>query len=394
MGLSTTPAAERVHIGFFGRRNAGKSSVINAVTGQQLSIVSDIKGTTTDPVLKTMELLPLGPVVIIDTPGLDDEGDLGKLRIGKTLEVLKKTDIAVLVIDASIGKTAEDENILALIQEKNIPYVICYNKCDLAEIKPAAENEICVTAEAKTNINDLKELIASLIKKEPEKKIVADILESGDMAVLVVPIDAGAPKGRLILPQQQTIRDLLDSGIACTVTKPEQLPDTLKLLGDSVKIVITDSQAFKKVSQMVPEDIMLTSFSILFLRYKGELSYALEGAKMLDKLTDGDRVLICEGCTHHRQCDDIGSVKMPKWIREYTKKDIAFDFVSGTEFPDDFSAYSLIVHCGGCMLNATEMKNRIKPAENAGVPMTNYGVAISYMNGILARTVKPFGIEL
>lgn len=394
MGLSTTPAAERVHIGFFGRRNAGKSSVINAVTGQQLSIVSDVKGTTTDPVLKTMELLPLGPVVIIDTPGLDDEGDLGKLRIGKTLEVLKKTDIAVLVIDASIGKTVEDENILALIQEKNIPYVICYNKCDLAEIKPASENEICVSAEAKTNINDLKELIASLIKKEPEKKIVADILESGDMAVLVVPIDAGAPKGRLILPQQQTIRDLLDSGIACTVTKPEQLPDTLRLLGDSVKIVITDSQAFKKVSQMVPEDIMLTSFSILFLRYKGELSYALEGAKMLDKLTDGDRVLICEGCTHHRQCDDIGSVKMPKWIREYTKKDIAFDFVSGTEFPDDFSAYSLVVHCGGCMLNATEMKNRIKSAEIAGVPMTNYGVAISYMNGILARTVKPFGIEL
>ena len=223
---------------------------------------------------------------------------------------------------------------------------------------------------------------------------MADILESGDMAVLVVPIDAGAPKGRLILPQQQTIRDLLDSGIACTVTKPEQLPDTLRLLGDSVKIVITDSQAFKKVSRMVPEDIMLTSFSILFLRYKGELSYALEGAKMLDKLTDGDRVLICEGCTHHRQCDDIGSVKMPKWIREYTKKDIAFDFVSGTEFPDDFSAYSLVVHCGGCMLNATEMKNRIKSAENAGVPMTNYGVAISYMNGILARTVKPFGIEL
>ena len=394
MGLSSTPAAERVHIGFFGRRNAGKSSVINAVTGQQLSIVSDVKGTTTDPVLKTMELLPLGPVVIIDTPGLDDEGDLGQLRINKTLEILKKTDIAVLVIDASVGKTKEDDNILNLIQEKNIPYVICYNKCDLAEIKVSSENEICVSAESKTNISELKELIASRIKKEPEKKIVADILESGDMAVLVVPIDAGAPKGRLILPQQQTIRDLLDSGIACTVTKPEQLTDTLKLLGDSVKIVITDSQAFKKVSQMVPEDIMLTSFSILFLRYKGELSYALEGAKMLDKLTDGDKVLICEGCTHHRQCDDIGSVKMPKWIREYTKKDITFDFVSGTEFPDDFSNYSLIVQCGGCMLNATEMKNRIKSAENAGVPMTNYGVAISYMNGILARTVKPFGIEL
>ena len=394
MGLSSTPAAERVHIGFFGKRNAGKSSVINAVTGQQLSIVSDVKGTTTDPVLKTMELLPLGPVVIIDTPGLDDEGDLGRLRVNKTLEILKKTDIAVLVIDASEGKTKEDEDILRLIQEKNIPYIICYNKCDLAEIKVVSENEICVSAKAKTNINELKELIASRIKKEPEKKIVADILESGDMAVLVVPIDAGAPKGRLILPQQQTIRDLLDSGIACTVTKPEQLSATLKLLGDSVKIVITDSQAFKMVSQMVPEDIMLTSFSILFLRYKGELSYALDGAKMLDNLKDGDKVLICEGCTHHRQCDDIGSVKMPKWIREYTKKDISFDFVSGTEFPDDFSAYSLIVHCGGCMLNSAEMKNRIKSAENAGVPMTNYGVAISYMNGILARTVKPFGIEL
>ena len=394
MGLSSTPAAERVHIGFFGRRNAGKSSIINAVTGQQLSIVSDVKGTTTDPVLKTMELLPLGPVVIIDTPGLDDVGELGQLRINKTLDILKKTDIAILFIDASIGKTAEDDKILNLIQEKNIPYIVCYNKCDLSQVETSAENEICVSAEANTNINELKELIATCIKKEPERKIVADILEDGDMAVLVVPIDAGAPKGRLILPQQQTIRDLLDSGIACTVTKPEQLTDTLKLLEGRVKIVITDSQAFKKVSQMVPDDIWLTSFSILFLRYKGELSYALEGAKVLDKLKDGDKILIAEGCTHHKQCDDIGSVKMPKWIREYTQKEIIFEFVSGTEFPDDLSPYSLIVHCGGCMLNSAEMKNRIKSAELSEIPMTNYGVAISYMNGILSRTVKPFGIDL
>lgn len=394
MGLSSTPAAERVHIGFFGRRNAGKSSVINAVTGQNLSIVSDVKGTTTDPVLKTMELLPIGPVVIIDTPGLDDEGELGKLRVTKALDMLKKTNIAVLVVDASCGITNEDESILSLIKEMNIPYVVCYNKCDLAETSVSGDNEICVSAKTEKNIYELKELIASRIKTQPDKKIVADILNPGDMAVLVVPIDEGAPKGRLILPQQQTIRDLLDSGIACTVTKPEQLADTLKILGDKVKLVITDSQVFKKVSQIVPENIMLTSFSILFLRYKGELSYALDGAKKLDTLEDGDTVLICEGCTHHRQCNDIGSVKMPGWISDYTKKKLNFEFASGTEFPDNLSKYSLIVHCGGCMLNSQEMKNRIKSAEIAYVPMTNYGVAISYMNGILKRTIAPFGIEL
>ena len=394
MGLSSTPAAERVHIGFFGKRNAGKSSVINAVTGQNLSIVSDVKGTTTDPVLKTMELLPIGPVVIIDTPGLDDEGELGKLRIGKTLDMLNKTNIAVLVVDAAVGITKEDEDILGLIKEKGIPYIICYNKCDLKEITPSGKNEICVSAVSGKNIFELKELIASSVKSEPEKKIVADILKSGDMAVLVVPIDEGAPKGRLILPQQQTIRDLLDNGIACCVTKPEQLADTLSALGKRVSLVITDSQVFGEVSKIVPEEIPLTSFSILFLRYKGELSFALSGAKKLDELNDGDTVLICEGCTHHRQCNDIGTVKMPNWIRNYTKKALNFEFTSGGEFPDNFSSYALIVHCGGCMLNAQEMKNRIKSAVDAGVPMTNYGVAISYMNGILQRTVKPFGIEL
>ncbi|MBE7015645.1 MAG: [FeFe] hydrogenase H-cluster maturation GTPase HydF [Ruminococcaceae bacterium] len=394
MGLSSTPASERVHIGFFGKRNAGKSSVINAVTGQNLSIVSDVKGTTTDPVLKTMELLPIGPVVIIDTPGLDDVGELGSLRIQKTLDVLKKTDIAVLVVDALEGFTKEDENILKLIKDKNLPYVICYNKCDLKEIAEKEENTICVSALANKNINELKELIAGKIKQEPQKKIVADILNSGDMAVLVVPIDEGAPKGRLILPQQQTIRDLLDNGMTCTVTQLEQLTDTLALLGDKAKIVITDSQAFGKVSKMVPDHIPLTSFSILFMRYKGELSYALEGAKMLDELKDGDTVLISEGCTHHRQCGDIGTVKMPNWIKDYTKKDLNFEFTSGTEFPDDLSRFSIVVHCGGCMLNSAEMQNRIKTAVGMAVPMTNYGMAISYMNGILKRTVKPFGIEL
>lgn len=394
MGLSSTPGAERVHIGFFGRRNAGKSSVINAVTGQNLSIVSDVKGTTTDPVLKTMELLPMGPVVIIDTPGLDDEGELGKLRIGKTLDILKKTDIAVLVIDAVDGFTDADNDILTLITEKNIPYIICYNKCDLKEITVSAENEICVSALTNKNITELKELIAKNTKKEPQKKIVADLLSPGDMAVLVVPIDEGAPKGRLILPQQQTIRDLLDNGMTCTVTQPEQLCETLSLLGDNVKIVITDSQAFGKVSKMVPENIPLTSFSILFMRYKGELSYALSGAKALDSLKDGDNVLICEGCTHHRQCNDIGTVKMPGWIKDYTKKELNFSFTSGSDFPDDLSEYALIVHCGGCMLSSTEMQNRIKTAESNHTPMTNYGMAISYMNGILKRTVAPLGIEL
>lgn len=394
MGLSSTPAAERVHIGFFGRRNAGKSSVINAVTGQNLSIVSDVKGTTTDPVLKTMELLPIGPVVIIDTPGLDDVGELGKLRIQKTLDVLKKTDIAVIVVDAQEGFTKEDEKILSLIKEKNIPHLICYNKCDLTDAVHTGENEIKVSAVTGKNIHELKELIAGKIKQEPQKKIVADILNPGDMAVLVVPIDEGAPKGRLILPQQQTIRDLLDNGMTCTVTQPEQLTDTLALLGDRAKIVITDSQAFAKVSKMVPPNIPLTSFSILFMRYKGELSYALDGVKKLDTLKDGDNVLICEGCTHHRQCGDIGTVKIPKWISDYTKKNLNFEFTSGVEFPDDLSKYSLIVHCGGCMLNSAEMQNRIKSAQNKGTPMTNYGMAISYMNGILKRTVEPFGIEV
>lgn len=394
MSLTNTPASERVHIAFFGKRNAGKSSVINAVTGQKLSIVSDIKGTTTDPVLKTMELLPIGPVVIIDTPGIDDEGALGKMRVEKAYEILRKTDIAVVVIDSLSGKTDEDEHIITTIKEKNIPYIVCYNKSDIKKTYNLNENEISVSAKDNTNINELKLLIARQINNEEPKKIVGDLLEEGDIALLVVPIDKGAPKGRLILPQQQTIRDLLDSGNIAVTVKDTELEKTLDILGDKVKIVITDSQAFKKVSHIVPENIYLTSFSILFLRYKGELEGAIEGVKTLDNLNDGDTVLICEGCTHHRQCDDIGTQKIPNWIKNYTGKDVNFEFTSGVEFQNDLSRYALIIHCGGCMLSEREMKSRINEAKKQKVPMTNYGITIAHINGILKRSVKIFGIEM
>lgn len=392
MGMNQTPAANRVHIGIFGRRNAGKSSIINAITGQNLAIVSDILGTTTDPVYKTMELLPLGPVMMIDTPGLDDEGALGELRIKKAYQVLNKTDIAVLVVDAAAGMTPEDEALLARIRSKNIPYVIAMNKCELLEHIPAAkEKHIYVSAETGQGIHELKELIAAQVPAEaPDKKIAGDLTEPMDFVILVVPIDSAAPKGRLILPQQQVIRDLLESDVVSIVVKETELAETLKRLGRKPKLVITDSQAFGKVSKDTPEDILLTSFSILFARYKGDLEEAIRGVTALRTLKDGDKILVSEGCTHHRQCDDIGTVKIPGWIREYTGKDVQFVHSSGTEFPDDLSDYHMIVHCGGCMLNEREMKYRVKCAKDQSVPMTNYGILIAYIHGILARSLEPF----
>lgn len=403
MSLNHTPSADRTHIGIFGRRNAGKSSVINAITGQNLAIVSDVKGTTTDPVLKAMELLPLGPVVMIDTPGLDDDGELGALRIQKAYQVLNKTDIAVLVIDGSVGMTKEDEQILARIKEKEIPYVIVMNKADLVSAStPDAEANaaiasipqdriIRVSTVTNENIYELKELIARQAPKEDEsKRIVGDLLNPLDLAVLVVPIDSAAPKGRLILPQQQTIRDILEAGAIPVVARESELPQALASLNRQPKLVITDSQAFEKVSKDTPKEIPLTSFSILFARYKGNLKTVVHGARALDSLKDGDTILISEGCTHHRQCEDIGTVKLPNWVRKHTGKDLNFAFTSGTEFPLDLSAYQLIIHCGGCTLNEREMKYRLKCAEDAGVPMTNYGIAIAHMHGILERSIAPF----
>ncbi len=392
MCLNNTVSAERIHIGFFGLRNAGKSSVVNAVTGQSLSLVSDVKGTTTDPVKKAMELLPLGPVVIIDTPGIDDEGELGEMRVKRAKQTLNIVDVAVLVIDASKGIQPLDEEMISLFKKKNLPYIVVFNKTDLLETVPEnKEKEISVSAINGFNINELKEKIASLVKsKESGKKIVADLVEKGDFVVLVVPIDESAPKGRLILPQQQVIRELIENGVTAVVCRDTELSQTLESLGKKPKLVITDSQAFGRVSAMTPEKIKLTSFSILFARYKGDLVSAVRGAAMLDKLSDGDKVLISEGCTHHRQCNDIGTVKLPYWIKNHTKKNISFDFTSGGDFPEDISEYALIVHCGACMLNAREMQSRTGFAADCGVPMTNYGTAIAHMHGILKRSVELF----
>lgn len=392
MGLNDTPPAERVHIGFFGSRNSGKSSLVNAVTGQDLAVVSDIKGTTTDPVFKPMELLPLGPVMIIDTPGIDDEGALGELRVRKSRQALNKTDVAVLVVDAAAGKTKEDEELVSLFAEKRISFIVAYNKADIAEREPPrADNELLVSAKTGYNINALKEKLAALSKtEEPERRIVGDLMAPSDFVVLVTPIDKAAPKGRLILPQQQTIRDILDAGAVAIVTKETEFRETLEYLGKKPRLVITDSQAFARVSAETPEDIPLTSFSILFARYKGGLESAVKGAKSLETLRDGDTVLISEGCTHHRQCEDIGTVKLPRWIQGYTRKNLNFRFTSGTEFPEDLSPYKLIVHCGGCMLNGREMGYRRKCANDRQVPMTNYGVLISYMQGILDRCIAVF----
>ena len=404
MGMNQTPASERVHIGFFGKRNAGKSSVMNKVTGQELAVVSDVKGTTTDPVYKAMELLPLGPVVMMDTPGIDDEGALGGLRVKKSYQVLNKTDAAVLVIDGKAGMSREDQALLERIHKKNIPSILVLNKRDLL-----TEEEVCqtlsglpegyqegkdylwVSAQEGTGVQELKERLAVLAStEENRKKIVGDLLSPGDFVVLVVPIDKAAPKGRLILPQQQTIRDILDADAVSVVIKEDRLKETLESLGKKPRLVITDSQVFGRVSKDTPKELLLTSFSILFARYKGNLETVVEGARTLEKLKDGDKVLISEGCTHHRQCGDIGTEKLPAWIRKYTEKNLEFSFTSGTEFPDELGEYSLIVHCGGCMLNEREMKYRLSCAEDQGVPMTNYGIIIAYMNGILERSLEPF----
>ena len=391
MSLNDTPSAERLHIGIFGKRNAGKSSIINAITGQDLAIVSEIKGTTTDPVYKAMELLPLGPVVMIDTPGLDDEGELGAMRVRKSYQVLNKTDIALVITDAADGVGAAEKALLARIRQKGIPYLIVYNKSDAGVQPVLSEESISVSAKTGENIHALKERIGRLIPQgDSGKRIVGDLLSPSDIAVLVAPVDSAAPKGRLILPQQQTIRDILDASAIAAVTKETELAETLAALGKPPRMVITDSQAFGIVSKLVPDEIPLTSFSILFSRYKGNLAAAVRGAKAVDSLKDGDSVLICEGCTHHRQCEDIGTVKMPAWIKKHTGKELAFHFTSGTEFPDDFSPYRLIVHCGGCTLNEREMQYRIKCAADSGVPMTNYGTMIAYIHGILARSVALF----
>lgn len=392
MGLNSVVSAERVHIGFFGLRNAGKSSLVNAVTGQELALVSDVKGTTTDPVKKAMELLPLGPVVIIDTPGIDDEGDLGLMRVKRAMQVLNYADIAVLVVDASKGMSKADSDLVAAFESKKMPYIIAFNKSDLiGETPQETEKEIYVSAVNKLNIERLKEKIASAVKSNTEsKKIVSDLIKAGDIVVLVTPIDESAPKGRLILPQQLTIRDILDSHATAVVTRETELANTLDSLKNPPALVITDSQVFGFVSKIVPENIPLTSFSILFARYKGNLDILANGAKHLDELKDGDKVLISEGCTHHRQCNDIGTVKLPGWIKKHTGKEIEFEFTSGGEFPQELSSFSLIVHCGGCMLNEREVQYRLRQAEDEGVPITNYGTAIAYMNGILSRSLEVF----
>ena len=399
--MNQTPMSERVHIGFFGKRNAGKSSVMNAVTGQELAVVSDVKGTTTDPVYKSMELLPLGPVVMMDTPGIDDEGELGVLRVKKSYQVLNKADAAVLVIDGTSGASQEDRVLLERIRRKGIPFAVVLNKQELssekirestAEILGLAVDEILpVSAGKGTGILELKEKIAKIAKQEePQRRIVGDMISPSDFVVLVVPIDSAAPKGRLILPQQQTIRDILEADAVSVVIKEDRVRETIESLGKKPRLVITDSQAFSKVAADTPEDIPLTSFSILFAGYKGNLRTAVAGVTALDRLNDGDKILISEGCTHHRQCDDIGTVKIPRWIREYTGKDIRIETTSGTEFPDELSGYKLIVHCGGCMLNEREMKYRLSCAEDQGVPMTNYGILIAYVKGILKRSVEIF----
>ena len=392
MSLNAAASAERLHIGFFGMRNAGKSSVVNAVTGQDLALVSDVKGTTTDPVKKAMELLPLGPVVIIDTPGMDDEGELGLMRVKKARQVLNYADMAILVVDSTAGLSAEDKDLLNRFKEKNIPYIVVWNKSDLLEVIPEAkENEIYVSAKEGVNINALKDRMGALIKSDGDKKrVVGDLIKADDTVVLVIPIDSAAPKGRLILPQQQTIRDILDSGAVAMTTGVHNLPTTLAKLKEKPRLVITDSQAFGKVSKLTPEDIELTSFSILFARYKGDLMGAVKGAAKLDHLEDGDTVLISEGCTHHRQCGDIGSVKLPNWILNYTGKDIKFEFTSGTEFPENLSKYVLVIHCGACMLTEREMQYRNRHSADWGVPMTNYGIAIAQIHGILRRSLEPF----
>ncbi len=391
MGLNDTPSGERIHIGFFGRRNAGKSSLVNAVTGQELAVVSDVKGTTTDPVYKAMELLPLGAVEIIDTPGFDDHGELGELRVKKTRQILAKTDIAVLVTDITKGITDCERELEKLFQEREIPYIIVYNKADLNNADITSEKEITVSARDKKNINQLKEKIAEFAKLQGDnRRIIGDLLESGDMVVLVTPIDESAPKGRMILPQVQTLRDILDADAMAVFTKENQLEETLKMLSAPPKMVVTDSQVFGKVNGIVPENVPLTSFSILMARYKGFLETAVKGAFAIDKLENGDKILISEGCTHHRQCGDIGSVKLPNLLKKYTEKEFEIVLSSGRDFPEDLSEFALVIHCGGCMLNEREVRYRKNSAEIQGVPFTNYGTALAKFNGILKRSLSIF----
>ena len=398
MGMNDTPAANRIHIGFFGRRNAGKSSVVNAVTNQEISSVSEEKGTTTDPVTKTMELLPLGPVVIIDTPGYDDVGTLGELRVKKTKMILNRTDLAVLVVDATEGKTEIEDELLHIFETKKIPHLIVYNKCDLLSVSKmrelvaenSGENVVLVSATDKRNISQLLEQLSVLVDTNQSQPLVADLVDKDDVVILVTPVDSAAPKGRLILPQQQVLRELLDVGAISIVIKPEQIEKTFSSLSRRPRMVITDSQAFDYVANHVPEDILLTSFSILMARYKGFLKTAVAGAEVINSLANGDRILICEGCTHHRQCDDIGTVKLPRWLEEYTGKQFDYKFSSGGGFPDDLSGFSLIIHCGGCMLNEREVKYRMKCAEDAEIPFTNYGTLIACTQGILSRTLEVF----
>ena len=391
-GMNQTPSGERVHIAFFGRRNAGKSSLVNAFTGQEMAIVSDVKGTTTDPVSKAMELLPLGPVQIIDTPGIDDEGALGELRVRRTRQVLNKTDLAILVVDATAGLGEVEQELMALLEQKKVPWILAWNKSDLLDSIPEGEgNTLWVSALTGLHIHELKELAAKTAHREEAKRpLVSDLLEVGDVAVLVVPIDKAAPKGRLILPQQQTIRDILEAGASALVCRDSELPQTLSRLAQPPRIVITDSQVFGKVSQMVPREVPLTSFSILMARYKGDLPLAVAGAAAVDGLQTGDKVLIAEGCTHHRQCDDIGTVKIPNWIRKRTGAEPEFVFTSGNQFPEDVSQFKMVIHCGGCMLPEREMQYRLACCADQGIPVTNYGILIAYLNGILKRTVEPF----
>ncbi len=392
MSLQRQVSAERLHIGFFGLRNAGKSSVVNAVTGQQLSVVSPVKGTTTDPVQKAMELLPLGPVVILDTPGIDDEGDLGQLRVSRARQALDKTDIAVLVVDGRKGLSPQDQELLAQFDQKDIPHITVYNKADLLSQPPTPQpGEIYVSATQGTHIPELKQMLGQLGKdKAVSPPLVSDLLSPGDTVVLVTPIDAAAPKGRLILPQQQVLRDILDAAAMGLVVQPEQLSAALKGLMTPPKLVITDSQAFGQVNRDTPADILLTSFSILFARYKGDLAQMVEGAAQLDHLQEGDRVLICEGCTHHRQCGDIGTDKLPRWLQSYTGKGLEYAFTSGGDFPQDLSSYQLVIHCGGCMLTPRQMRHRLQLCQTQKVPVTNYGTAIAQLHHILARSLSPF----
>lgn len=390
MSLNETPSGERTHIGFFGMRNAGKSSLVNAITGQELAVVSDIKGTTTDPVRKAMELLPLGPVMIIDTPGFDDEGKLGNERVKKTREILETCDIAVVVADASCGMSEKDEELMSLIRERDIPNLIVWNKTDLADTFSAPENAVPVSSLTGNGIQELKERLARLIPDKVERRLAGDLVKSGDLCVLVCPIDESAPKGRLILPQQQTIRDLMDSGAIPVVCRDTELEELFKKPGFDPALVITDSQAFRKVSGIVPDEIPLTSFSILMARYKGFLETAVRGIGAVRNLADRDKILLAEGCTHHRQCNDIGTVKIPRWLKEFTKKELIMETSSGPDFPEDLSPYGLVIHCGGCMLTENTVLARMKRATAQGIPFTNYGIAIAFMTGVLERSIRLF----